>query len=79
VFLSGKGDPGYHFTAWGLAEAGLCLAGKTEGCLKTAAPGGVFTSMVAMEASSLQKRLEAVGLLSVEHIRSSAEVPDLIV
>ena len=34
VLLSGKGDPGYRFTALGLAETGLCLAGKTAGCLK---------------------------------------------
>ena len=34
VLLSGQGDPGYHFTALGLAETGLCLAGKTPGCLK---------------------------------------------
>lgn len=34
VLLSGHGDPGYHFTALGLAETGLCLAGKTPGCLK---------------------------------------------
>jgi len=66
VLLSGNGDPGYHFTAWGLAEAGLCLAGKTEGCLKTASKGGVFPSMAAMDATALQKRLEAVGMLNVE-------------
>merc|ERR1712151_641342 len=79
VFLSGKGDPGYHFTAWGLAEAGLCLAGKTDGCLKSAAPGGVLTSMVALDATSLQKRLEAVGLLSVEHGMAPTEVQGVII
>ena len=31
VTLSGQGDPGYHFTAVGLAEMGLCLAGKVGG------------------------------------------------
>ena len=30
VLLSGTGDPGYRFTALGLAETGLALAKKTN-------------------------------------------------
>jgi len=71
MFLSGKGDPGYKFTSWGLAEAGLCLSGKTAGCAKTSAPGGVLTAMAAMEASVLQKRLESIDLLKVEEVTES--------
>eukprot|EP00928_Gymnodinium_smaydae_P043312 TRINITY_DN29043_c0_g1_i1.p1 TRINITY_DN29043_c0_g1~~TRINITY_DN29043_c0_g1_i1.p1 ORF type:complete len:415 (-),score=54.15 TRINITY_DN29043_c0_g1_i1:221-1465(-) len=65
VLLSGNGDPGYHFTALGLAEAGLCLAGKTAGCLKASA-GGVHTAMGAMDAKVLRRRLEATNLLKVD-------------
>merc|ERR1712137_205633 len=75
VLLSGSGDPGYRFTALGLAEAGLCLAGKTGGCLKPASVGGVFTSMSAMDSDVLQHRLEHVGLLKSEMIlEETAEV-----
>jgi len=68
VLLSGKGDPGYTFTAVGLAETGLCLAGKTSGCLKKvdkSTGGGVFTSTSAVDISSLRHRLESIGLLKV--------------
>jgi len=79
VLLSGAGDPGYKYTAWGLAETGLCLAGKTVGCLKTAAPGGVFTSMVAMDASVLKQRLESINLLKVDTVTQSQETEALVV
>merc|ERR1719373_778511 len=65
VLLSGRGDPGYHFTALSLAETGLCLAGKTEGCLKDASTGGVHTPMLAMDYDILMRRLESIGLLKV--------------
>lgn len=63
VHLSGGGDPGYNFTSAGLAEAGLCLAGKTVGCF-TQQPG-VKTSMSTMDPAVMAKRLEQVGLLAV--------------
>merc|ERR1712039_768197 len=66
VLLSGNGDPGYKFTAFGLAEAGLCLAGKTAGCLKSAATGGVYTSMSAMDADGLKAWLQSIGLMQVK-------------
>jgi short subunit dehydrogenase-like uncharacterized protein len=81
VLLSGNGDPGYRFTAWGLAEAGLCLASKTADCLKANAPGGIFPSMVAMDTTVMQRRLESIGLLKVafeEEDNSRAHV-DLLV
>lgn len=74
VLLSGSGDPGYRFTAWGLAETGLCLAGKTSGCAKTSAPGGVMTSMTALNADVLKQRLVSVNLLKVEKVTSAADV-----
>lgn len=66
VLLSGHGDPGYRFTALGLAETGLCLAGKTPGCLRQNAPGGVYTPMSALEPDVLTARLESIDLLKVE-------------
>mmetsp|Transcript_45062 Transcript_45062/g.107074 ORF Transcript_45062/g.107074 Transcript_45062/m.107074 type:complete len:419 (-) Transcript_45062:38-1294(-) len=66
VLLTGRGDPGYRFTAHGLAETGLCLAGKTQGCLKAHAPGGVMTSMGALDAEAFLRRLESVDLIEVE-------------
>lgn len=63
VHLSGAGDPGYNFTSAGLAEAGLCLAGKTVGCFTHQA--GVRTSMSTMDAAVMAKRLEHVGLMAV--------------
>merc|ERR1719473_2447909 len=50
VLLSGNGDPGYKFTAWGLAEAGLCLAQKTEGCLSE--KGGAWAYRVKATGAS---------------------------
>merc|ERR1712238_88730 len=64
VLLSGSGDPGYRFTSWGLAEAGLCLSGKTTGCLKADASGGVYTSMSTLDVGALRGRLVEIGLLS---------------
>lgn len=66
VLLSGKGDPGYHFTAWGLAEVGLCLANRTAGCAKGGAAGGVYTSMSALDVGVLSSRLQSIGLLEVK-------------
>mmetsp|Transcript_76742 Transcript_76742/g.238322 ORF Transcript_76742/g.238322 Transcript_76742/m.238322 type:complete len:412 (-) Transcript_76742:197-1432(-) len=63
VVLSGPGDPGYVFTASGLAEGGLCLAGKTAGCLRKAVNGGVLTTAAALDTAVLQRRLEAAGLM----------------
>jgi len=74
VLLSGQGDPGYRFTAWGLAEAGLCLAGKTSGCARDNQRGGIMTSMSALNAGALQKRLESVELLKVEKVKAESEV-----
>jgi len=80
VLLSGKKDPGYHFTAWGLAEAGLCLAGKTVGCMKETwgqmndagkTSGGIFPAMAALDASVLQQRLESIDLVKVEKLLTS--------
>jgi len=79
VLLSGQGDPGYHFTAWGLAESGLCLAGKTTGCLKADAAGGVFPSAGAMDTTVLQQRLESIGLLKVGDVLRTAEAGNIIV
>lgn len=66
VVLSGTGDPGYAFTAAGLAEVGLCLAGRVEGCLRAPAARGVLTPMGAMAPDGMRKRLEAAGMLHVE-------------
>jgi len=66
--LSGNGDPGYHFTAWGLAEAGLCLSGSTAGCIRADSSGGVHTPISAMDAHVLKERLQTVGLIKVESI-----------
>lgn len=63
VTLSGEGDPGYKFTSHGLAEAALCLAGKTLNCLKTGSAGGVYTSMSTMNATGIRDRLVAIGLM----------------
>jgi len=65
VLLSGSGDPGYKFTAYGIAEAGLCLSGKTPNCLLEPGAGGVFTSMSTMDPEVLQRRLVSIGLLKV--------------
>jgi len=65
LLLSGSGDPGYHFTAAGAAEVGLCLAGHTPGCVRTSAVGGVAPPLAALEPGAIQQRLEAVGLLHV--------------
>lgn len=73
VLLSGEGDPGYKFTAWGLAETGLCLAGKTVGCMKSSTTGGIFPPMAAMDASVLKARLESVNLLRVEDTMAHSE------
>eukprot|EP00931_Biecheleriopsis_adriatica_P104545 TRINITY_DN79207_c0_g1_i1.p1 TRINITY_DN79207_c0_g1~~TRINITY_DN79207_c0_g1_i1.p1 ORF type:complete len:179 (+),score=37.85 TRINITY_DN79207_c0_g1_i1:22-537(+) len=73
ILLSGKGDPGYKFTALGLAETGLCLAGKTSGCVKASSPGGVLTAMAAMDAKALKERLEYVDLLQVDKMSGTAD------
>lgn len=72
VTLSGQKDPGYHFTAFGLAEAGLCLAGKTPGCLNELG-GGVFTTMATMQPAAMQQRLESVGLLDTPSVKVSMQ------
>jgi len=64
VVLSGSGDPGYHFTAVGLAEAALCLAGNTLNCA-TSARGGIATASSATNARVLLDRLEQIGLVRV--------------
>jgi len=74
VLLSGHGDPGYRFTALGLAETGLCLAKKTPQCLKQNAPGGVHTPMSVMDANVLTSRLESVDLLKVEKPKGTAVI-----
>lgn len=73
VLLSGKKDPGYHFTGFGLAEAGLCLAGKTTNCLNELG-GGVFTTMSTMDPAVIQKRLESVGLLDTPSVQVSVQM-----
>ena len=62
VVLSGSGDPGYHFTAVSLAEVALCLAGVTGPTCK-GAHAGVLSPGVAVNASSLRTRMEAIGLV----------------
>lgn len=79
VLLSGHGDPGYHFTALGLAETGLCLAGKTPGCLKQNTPGGVYTPMSALEPDVLTARLESIDLLKVEKPKATVGVTQVII
>ncbi|CAK9034918.1 Putative trans-acting enoyl reductase MT2525 [Durusdinium trenchii] len=64
VLLSGHGDPGYRFTAVGLAETGLCLAGKTSKCPKPLGCFGVLTPMAALEATVLP--LSLVGWSGVQ-------------
>lgn len=73
VLLSGRKDPGYHFTGFGLAEAGLCLAGKTANCLNKLG-GGVYSTMSAMEPIVMQQRLESVGLLDKPAVQVSTQV-----
>ena len=67
VVLSGHGDPGYTFTAVGLAETALCLAGHVADC---AAPSsfGVLTADLAVQRHVLVNRLEALGMLQVDMI-----------
>ena len=65
VLLSGPGDPGYHFTAAGLAEVALCLANVTAGCL-TSGGGGVLLPSTALDARVLAARLQRIGLLRVQ-------------
>lgn len=77
VLLSGSGDPGYRFTAWGLAEAGLCLSGQTTGCLQ-ASQGGVLTPVSALDAGVLRARLESIGLLKVETTASAESEPTAV-
>eukprot|EP00933_Yihiella_yeosuensis_P004583 TRINITY_DN108953_c0_g1_i1.p1 TRINITY_DN108953_c0_g1~~TRINITY_DN108953_c0_g1_i1.p1 ORF type:complete len:422 (+),score=95.79 TRINITY_DN108953_c0_g1_i1:58-1323(+) len=85
LLLSGNGDPGYHFTAWGLAETGLCLAGKTKGCLREAGPpewqdeGGIYTSMSTLNAQVMRSRLESIGLLKVEETDETEDNLSLVV
>jgi short subunit dehydrogenase-like uncharacterized protein len=74
VVLSGSGDPGYHFTAAGAAEVGLCLAGHTKGCLRASAAGGVTPPLAVLEPLAIQQRLEAVGLLNIAAERSGASL-----
>lgn len=71
ILLSGHGDPGYRFTALGLAETGLCLAGKVSKCLKQGAPGGVYPPMAALDPEGLKSRLESIDLLKVETMVNS--------
>jgi len=66
--LSGSGDPGYRFTSWGLAEVGLCLAGKTLGCLKSGSSGGVYTSMSTLDPAVLRKRLASIDLVNFKEV-----------
>jgi len=63
LLLKGSGDPGYHFTAVGLAEAALCLSGQTVGCRDDSKSGGVYTSMSAMDPLVLKQRLTKIGLI----------------
>lgn len=73
VLLSGSGDPGYRFTALGLAETGLCLAGRTPGCLKDGSHGGVYTTMSTMDAAGFLNRLKSVDLIKAETWSSEDE------
>ena len=66
----------------GLAEAALCLSGKTTGCMQASAGAcmharmhacmhiqrhaGVTTSMATMDAEVMKRRLEAIGLVTVK-------------
>ena len=64
VLLTGAGDPGYHFTAAGLAETALCLSGRTAACGTAGAGAGVVTAMVALDPHVVLQRLSAVGLVT---------------
>ena len=63
VVLSGSGDPGYIFTARGLAEVALCL--QADACRGDPA-GGVLSPGLAVNMSALSARLESAGLLTVQ-------------
>ena len=69
--LSGRGDPGYHFTSVALAEVALCLA-RGEGCAGSG-PAGVLTPGLAVNTSALRTRLEAIGLLKVSVSEAETE------
>merc|ERR1711871_1210957 len=73
VLLEGSGDPGYNFTSASLAEAALCLAGRTPGCLRSGFKGGVVTSMVALDPVVVRQRYEQMKLLTTTTSRSSLE------
>ncbi|CAJ1381091.1 unnamed protein product [Effrenium voratum] len=81
VLLSGAGDPGYRFTAVGLAEAGLCLAGKTGSCARTGA--GIMTPMGAANVKVLADRLKSIGVLDIQTTRLESipadSLPELVV
>lgn len=64
VLLTGSGDPGYHFTAAGLAETALCLAGRVPGC-GNGGGSGVVTTMAALNPHTVLRRLQSVGLVDV--------------
>lgn len=65
ILLSGRGDPGYHFTSVGMAETALCLAGLTPGCDSEKLPRGVVPPMAALDAQVMIRRLESINLVTV--------------
>jgi len=85
VTLSGKGDPGYHFTAVGLAETALCLAGKTGagkaegGRCRGGGAGGVFSPGLAVNVSVFASRLVEIGLMEVTTGEGAVESAELAV
>ena len=67
VVLSGVGDPGYNFTSAALAEAALCLAGRTANCVRASVGtnGGVYSPGALFDEKAYSAHLEQVGLLKV--------------
>jgi hypothetical protein len=74
VLLEGSGDPGYNFTSASLAEAALCLAGRTPGCLRADFAGGVVTSMVALDPLVVRQRYERMKLLTATTTTAAADL-----
>jgi len=73
VRLSGSGDPGYRFTALGLAEVALCLSGHTADCLSRSTQlGGVLTPGSAVKVVKFKQRLEEIGLVKLTYLESNA-------
>ena len=73
--LSGEGDPGYHTTGQALAEVALCMAGRSGVPHCRGTTGGVLSPGLAVNATALRARLQAIGLLRVSEAADASHEP----